>query len=204
MVVYSFYIFDRHAECIYKRRWLPRPASIVGKSSRPTSEVATQNGVPSVFGQSARTTDDDAKLIFGTVFSLRNMVRKLGGEDDSFVTYRTSQYKLHYYETPTNIKFVMLTDVKSPSMRVALQQIYINLYVEYVVKNPLSPVEHPGGVGVNNELFEESLEQFVRENETICGLTIVTTVEELYTQLQPTVGVSNRCGDNPGSSRGRF
>jgi hypothetical protein len=99
----------------------------------------------------------------------------------SFVTYRTSQYRLHYYETPTNIKFVMLTDVKSPSMRVALQQIYINLYVEYgelfwsaiacdagclylfssVVKNPLSPIEHPGGVGVNNELFEESLEQFV-------------------------------------------
>ncbi|EAW12505.1 TRAPP subunit BET5 [Aspergillus clavatus NRRL 1] len=187
MVVYSFYIFDRHgiqpfllkrkqtvvnvsvrvllAECIYKRQWLPRPASIAGKSSRPTSEVATQNGVSSVYGQSARTTDDDAKLIFGTVFSLRNMVRKLGGEDDSFVTYRTSQYKLHYYETPTNIKFVMLTDLKSPSMRIALQQIYINLYVEYawslVVKNPLSPVEHPGGVGVNNELFEESLEQFV-------------------------------------------
>ena len=68
-------------------------------------------------------------------------------------------------------------------MRLALHQIYVNLYVEYgefflvagvillcicanavnhtVVKNPLSPVEHPGGVGVNNELFEESLEQFV-------------------------------------------
>ena len=65
-------------------------------------------------------------------------------------------------------------------MRIALQQIYINLFVEYgscglkglffrarhlltaaVVKNPLSPTEHPGGVGVNNELFEESLEQFV-------------------------------------------
>ena len=35
-----------------------------------------------VFGQSTRPSDDDAKLIFGTVFSLRNMVRKLGGEDD--------------------------------------------------------------------------------------------------------------------------
>ncbi|GAB1212067.1 hypothetical protein ATERTT37_001194 [Aspergillus terreus] len=152
MVVYSFYIFDRHAECIYKRRWLPRPSSIAGKSSRPTSEIAgPQGGMPAALGETARTTDDDAKLIFGTVFSLRNMVRKLGGEDD----------RLHYYETPTNIKFVMLTDVKSPSMRVALQQIYINLYVEYVVKNPLSPIEHPGGVGVNNELFEESLEQFV-------------------------------------------
>lgn len=49
----------------------------------------------------------------------------------SFVSYRTSQYKLHYFEAPTNIKFVMLTDLKSPSMRPALEQIYINLYVEY-------------------------------------------------------------------------
>ncbi|KAI5308979.1 TRAPP subunit bet5 [Ascosphaera atra] len=89
------------------------------------------------------------------------MVRKLGGEDDSFLCYRTSQYKLHYYETPTNIKFVMLTDVTAQNMTLALQQIYVQLYVEYVVKNPLAPVEHGGGVGVNNELFEESLEQFV-------------------------------------------
>lgn len=72
------------AECIYKRRWLPRPVSITSKSSRPTSDLSIQNngGAPAVFGQTARTTDDDAKLIFGTVFSLRNMVRKLGGEDD--------------------------------------------------------------------------------------------------------------------------
>jgi hypothetical protein len=155
MTVYSFYIFDRHAECIYKRRWLPRPTSIVGKSGQ------TPGAAPVGLGQTVKAGDDDAKLVFGTVFSLRNMVRKLGGEEDNFVSYNTSQYKLHYYETPTNIKFVMLTDLKSPSMRIALQQIYINLFVEYVVKNPLSPVEHPGGIGVNNELFEESLEQFV-------------------------------------------
>lgn len=97
----------------------------------------------------------------------------------------------------------MLTDLKSPSMRIALQQIYVNLYVEYgrlfpiqlyvsrvcilmslgtvtVVKNPLSPVEHPGGVGVNNELFEESLEQFVVSTITgIGGLTFLTGVNRL-------------------------
>jgi Sybindin-like family len=78
-----------------------------------------------------------------------------------FLSYRTSQYKLHYYETPTNVKFVMLTDTKSGSMRIALHQIYVSIYVEYVVKNPLSPIEHPGGLGVNNELFEITLEQFV-------------------------------------------
>jgi hypothetical protein len=49
----------------------------------------------------------------------------------SFICYRTSQYKLHYYETPTNIKFVMLTDTKANNMRLALHQIYVNLYVEY-------------------------------------------------------------------------
>lgn len=72
------------AECIYNRRWLPRPASTTSKSTRTTSDLSIQgNGMPAtVFGQSTRPSDDDAKLIFGTVFSLRNMVRKLGGEDD--------------------------------------------------------------------------------------------------------------------------
>ena len=67
------------AECIYKRRWLPRAATIGGKPARPTSD---SHGVAPGSEQSKRTAEDDAKLIFGTVFSLRNMVRKLGGEDD--------------------------------------------------------------------------------------------------------------------------
>ena len=33
---------------------------------------------------------------------------------------------------------------------------------DVVVKNPLSPVEHKGGAGVRNELFELGLDQFVR------------------------------------------
>lgn len=103
MVVYSFYIFDRHgedneclhhrpvldpgtltliAECIYKRRWLPPSISTTGKTSRPSSQAyingTTQRGT-------TLSAEDDAKLIFGAVFSLRNMVRKLGGEDDRSV-----------------------------------------------------------------------------------------------------------------------
>ena len=100
----------------------------------------------------AKTTGNSAASYRNFCFSLTNA---------SFLSYRTSQYKLHYYETPTNIKFVMLTDTKSDPMRIALQQIHVNIFVEYVVKNPLSPTEHPGGVGVNNELFELSLDQFV-------------------------------------------
>ena len=59
------------------------------------------------------------------------------------------------------MKFVMMTDTKTSNLRVVLHQIWANLYVEYVVRNPLSPTEHPGGTGVNNELFEMGLDRFV-------------------------------------------
>lgn len=65
----------RLAECIYKRRWLGRPAA----TGRPTSDTQNLSNA-----EIARKADDDAKLVFGTVFSLRNMVRKLGGEDDRY------------------------------------------------------------------------------------------------------------------------
>lgn len=38
----------------------------------------------------------------------------------------------------------------------------MSLFGSVVVKNPLSPVEHKGGEGVKNELFELGLDQFVR------------------------------------------
>lgn len=79
----------------------------------------------------------------------------------SFLSFRTGEYKLHYYETPTRLKFVMLTDTKTNNLRIVLHQIWANLYVEFVVKNPLSPVEHPGGAGVANELFELGLDSFI-------------------------------------------
>ncbi|KAK1756097.1 Longin-like domain-containing protein [Echria macrotheca] len=176
MVIYSFYIFDRHTECIYSKSWIP-PSEMPQPppSTAPPPPPGTSHNDPKTTALPDRTrssqkhprsaqtkASDDAKLIFGTVFSLRNMVRKLGGDDDAFISYRTAQYKLHYYETASCLRYVMLTDTTAPSMRNVLHQIYINLWVEYVVKNPLSPVEHKGGVGVRNELFELGLDQFVR------------------------------------------
>lgn len=107
MTVYAFYIFDRHgeslrwypgnkqigaleltsspfsmiAECIYKRRWQGRPMSISSKSSS-IAATQPQQSINVESKSSSRSAEDDAKLIFGTVFSLRNMVRKLGGEND--------------------------------------------------------------------------------------------------------------------------
>lgn len=88
-------------------------------------------------------------------------MRRLGGDDDNFISYRTAEYKLHYFETATRLKFVMITDTKTNNLRIVLQQIWANLYVPFVVMNPLSPVEHKGGRGVANEAFEFGLESFV-------------------------------------------
>lgn len=118
------------AECIYTKNWLPGPqaappiTTTLGGSSKPAVPVG-----PST--KQLTRASNDAKLIFGTVFSLRNIVRKLGGEDDAFISYRTGQYRMHYYETPTNLRFVMLTDTGTMSMRNVLHQVYINLWVEY-------------------------------------------------------------------------
>ncbi|RYO82094.1 hypothetical protein DL763_008365 [Monosporascus cannonballus] len=214
--VYSFYIFDRHTECVYSKKWLPpaRPQSVPAATTMTTTTTTTAAsgdalitspasqqqpfsggsnrsstaGTPTAAGAATTAaraaapaataavgggrgaaaaarrdrSGDDAKLIFGAVFSLRNMARKLGGDDDAFISYRTAHYKLHYYETPTNLRFALLTEPGALSMRNVLHQIYINLWVEYVVKNPLSPVEHKGGEGVRNEMFEMGLDKFIR------------------------------------------
>lgn len=80
------------------------------------------------------------------------------GSEDNFIAYRTSKYKLHYYETPTLLKFILITDAKSETKRVVLHQIYVSLYVEFVVKNPLRGIDGPVGV----ETFQLALDQFVK------------------------------------------
>ena len=101
MTVYSFYIFDRHskstflnknetqilnttkAECIYSKRWAQRPLSQSLKTAQRQSGASalSADNIPGV-NPKALSKEDDAKLIFGAIFSLRRMVRQLGGEDD--------------------------------------------------------------------------------------------------------------------------
>lgn len=122
------------AECVYTKKWLA-PSQL----APPPTTTGTPGSTPNAPAQRTQQqqaqansrAQNDAKLIFGTVFSLRNIVRKLGGEDDAFISYRTGQYRMHYYETPTNLRFVLLTDTGTMSMRNVLHQIYINLWVEY-------------------------------------------------------------------------
>ncbi|KAG5513184.1 hypothetical protein PMAC_001554 [Pneumocystis sp. 'macacae'] len=105
--------------------------------------------------------DDEAKLIFGVLYSLRRISKKLSGQDKSFISYRTAEYKLHHYETASGLRFVLLTDPNCNNLLHVLHQIYVSLYVEFVVKNSLGNPDCPKD-DVEVELFELALDQFIR------------------------------------------
>ncbi|CAE6540433.1 unnamed protein product [Rhizoctonia solani] len=73
--------------------------------------------------------DEEAKLVYGVLLSLRHMVQKLSGRpDEAFSSYTTAAYKLHYFETMSGYKFIMLTDPSADALRFILRQIYTGKY----------------------------------------------------------------------------
>ncbi|KAI8073457.1 Sybindin-like family-domain-containing protein [Gilbertella persicaria] len=112
----------------------PMMRSGTNEDSNTHNQTMQQSGMAA---GSVISIEEEAKLVYGVVLSLRNFVRKLNGNQDGFISYKTTTYRLHYYETPTGLKFVMNSDPNTENLRLVLKQIYIQLYVEFVVKNGL-------------------------------------------------------------------
>ncbi len=66
---------------------------------------------------------------------------------------------MHFYESPTGFKFIMLTDPSVGSIIDQMKHIYKNIFVEYVKKNPL----FKPGEKVDCYLFTENLEKFLQQ-----------------------------------------
>ncbi|XP_020686240.1 trafficking protein particle complex subunit 1 isoform X1 [Dendrobium catenatum] len=140
------YIFNRNGVCLLYREW-----------HRPLHTLDAQ---------------EDQKLMFGLLFSLRSFTAKmdptsvdkgnlgvplLPGQGCSFYSFRTNTYKLSFMESPSGIKLILVTHPKTGDLRDALRYMY-NLYVEYVVKNPL----YVPGSPIKCELFNVNLDQYVK------------------------------------------
>ncbi|OAD71715.1 hypothetical protein PHYBLDRAFT_93318, partial [Phycomyces blakesleeanus NRRL 1555(-)] len=150
----------------------PNSSSIIRSEERiPSHTAGTQRGTQQsgLAAGSMISIEEEAKLVYGVVLSLRNFVRKLSTSQDGFISYKTSTYRLHYYETPTGLKFVMNSDPNTESLRAVLKQIYVQLYVEFVVKNGLmrfddtrwEPLPNAPGT-ISNELFRTAVDRFIR------------------------------------------
>ncbi|KAL0275098.1 UNVERIFIED_CONTAM: hypothetical protein PYX00_003063 [Menopon gallinae] len=135
MTVYNFYLFDKNGTLLHYAEW---------------------NRIK----QSGMTLEEEAKLMYGMIFSLKSFVNRISPTDtkEGFLYYKTSRYALNYFETPTGLKFILNTDVSSTNVRDVLQQIYSQIYVEYVVKNPMCPLDE----AIQSELFKTMLDDFIK------------------------------------------
>lgn len=138
MTVYSFYLFDRHGTCLVYKSW-----------------ARTLN---------VHKPEDDQKTMFGMLFALRTFTIKLSpGQSAPAGVPRyfcTDSYALHYFETPTGLRFVLTTSKDFGAVDVArhLREIYSEVYVEFVTKNPLARREDP----IKSPLFLNKLDSYVR------------------------------------------
>ena len=65
--------------------------------------------------------------MLGIVQSLKDFMQRVSPTDTSkepFVSYKTSKTKVHYYETPSGIVFVLTTDPSVGDIRNILQELH--------------------------------------------------------------------------------
>ena len=135
MTIYNFYIFDRRGSCLWYREWL-----------RPFNSLSE---------------GEDGRLMFGMLFSLKEMIGKMGGGREDLQTMRTPAYATHVFETVTGLRFVMNTDAQAQSCRPELEHIYSSIFVDKIVMDPLyDPAKGPPKI---TAAFERALEAYLRQ-----------------------------------------
>ena len=100
--------------------------------------------------------------MYGMLFSIKSFVSRISPLDSKqgFFYYKTNKYALNYLETPSGLKFVLNTDVHTQNVQDLLQLIYKEVYVEYVVKNPICDLKLP----IKSELFKNKLDAIIKKS----------------------------------------
>ena len=136
MTIFTLYIFDRNGNCLFHKDWCRQKVNTL-------------------------TKDEERKLLFGMIHSIKAFVDKMSPKDgqNGFHSYSTNEYKLHFYESPTGFKFILTTDTRVGNITETLKKIYSQVYVKYVVRNPLCDLNMP----ISSSLFETKLESFIND-----------------------------------------
>lgn len=142
-MLYSFYIYDRHCNCIYHRQFSPVSDGTVNSANET----------------------DIAKLLFGVLYSLKNLSSKLGDLNNGYNnlnSFSSSIFRVHYLETLTNLKFVLVTDPVIDNLQSILWELYSTYYLNNIVYNPLLPVDFKPEDKITNINFINQTDQFLR------------------------------------------
>ena len=139
MTFYNFYIFNRKGVCLFYKEW-----------NRP---LYTLQDDP----------DEDRKLMFGMLFSLKDLTAKMSPEvsTQGIHTVKTPNYTIHHYESLSGISFVLNTDPSIPDMYDKLFHIYSKIFVDCVNKNILNYNYKIGDV-IDCPIFSQSVENYLQ------------------------------------------
>ena len=91
MVVHNLYLFDRHGTLLFYHEWLRR------KHTSMSKVISLMTFLPSLdrlqFFQTYQ--EEEAKLLYGMLFSMKSFVAKLSPHDmkQGFLSYVTSAYR---------------------------------------------------------------------------------------------------------------
>lgn len=115
------------------------------------------------FGKSKLTTNERIMLasMFHSMFAIAcklSPVEKSSGIE----SIEAESFKLHCYQTPTGVKFFVLTEPRVQSMDTLLRKVY-ELYSDYAMKNPFYSLEMP----IRCELFDANLQRLLEQTEKL-------------------------------------
>jgi trafficking protein particle complex subunit 1 len=139
MGVFNFYVYQRNGKCLFYREW--------NRPNNPLSDNLVE----------------DQRLVFGLIFSLQNLCLQLSPTPDAanqegFQSYRTARYALNFFEAPSGVIFAINTDLSTPLTRKHMWHIYSNIYVPFVVRNPLCEA----GEVITAAKFVAALDEYIR------------------------------------------
>ncbi|KAL7721085.1 Trafficking protein particle complex subunit [Entamoeba marina] len=115
MKLFSLYIFDEIGQCKYYYDFL--------KINMPPQQLS-----------------EHKQFVSGLIESITKLCTNLNpsNEPNTFECYNTDTYKFHYFQTPTNLRFVLFTEPSTTLCCTSwLKEYYSECYIEATSKNPL-------------------------------------------------------------------
>lgn len=165
MTIYSFWIFDKHCNCIFNKEWTLAKAVAVGAGSNQGNLSAVN----------AKQKEETGKLLYGMIYSLRSVTRQLSKESNQsdVKSISTGKYRIHTLCTASGLWFVLLSDFKQQHYTQVLQYIYSNIYVKFITHNLLAP----------NDLAENESEMRGQGTKKIVNKNFINAVENFLAPM---------------------
>ena len=102
------------------------------------------------------------KHIYGISIALKSFSRGMSPKPiNNFRSFSTNKYKYSLFETPTGLRFIIITSVDDNDYTDVLKYIYANIYLEYVNRNPLYEKDSVITFPIFREKLKETIKTYI-------------------------------------------